>query len=140
MCLKTEDDNSLSVVEEGQRGIVTNQRAELTAAYMSIKLAISLPGYVEQDNVIKIYTDSGYCVNTFRDYCRNWEENRWKKNDGETPKNLDIILVVWEMMKKHRVIFEHLKAHTGKEDDKSLGNDSADKLAKKASYSQMNKR
>lgn len=129
-----------AVAELGDRGQVTNQRAELTAVYISINLASKTQGYVAKDNVIQIFTDSEYSINTFTSFCHSWEENNWRKADSTRPKNLDIILPIWDMMKVHRIMFFHTRAHTGNTDARSLANDSADKLAKKASMSQKPKK
>lgn len=128
------------VKELTERGQVTNQRAELTAVFISISLAAKVPGYVAKENVIQIYTDSEYSINTFTSFCHTWEENNWRKADSTRPKNLDIILPIWDLMKEHRVMFFHTRAHTGKTDAKSVHNDSADKLAKRASFAQKPKK
>jgi hypothetical protein len=38
-------------------------------------------------------------------------------------------------MKKRRVSFKHVRAHTGKKDWESINNDLADKMAKTAAFS-----
>lgn len=128
------------IKEDGERGIVTNQRAELTAVYVAIQLCSKLSYYKPKEHVIQIYTDSEYSINTFTNYCHTWEDNGWRKADRTQPKNLDIICTIWDLMKQHRVMFFFTKAHTGNKDFKSIGNDTADKLAKKATQIQVNKK
>jgi ribonuclease HI len=130
-------DNGQIVRELTDRGLVTNQRAELTAVYLAIQLSKMSPGYVAKESVICIYTDSEYSIKTFTDFCYSWEQNNWRKVDHSRPKNLDIILPVWELMRDNRVEFSFTPSHTGRTDVRSLNNDAADKLAKKASMAQL---
>ncbi len=106
----------------------TNQRAELYAIYIAIKtITDAIPNF----NNITIYTDSEYSLKCATQWIFKWVENDWKKADKKPVKNKDILKKLYNLLKKYqsRLYFVHVRSHTGKKDDLSIGNDKADKLA-----------
>jgi ribonuclease HI len=107
---------------------LTNQRAELYAIYKSIKRVndadINLP--------IKIYSDSEYSIKSLTIWIKTWQKNGWKSSTGKSVMNQDIIKDIYELMTAHKakIEFQHVRAHTGKQDEESKNNDIVDKLAK----------
>lgn len=103
----------------------TNQRAELKAIHDALLIADKhFSGKKYQ-----ILTDSQYSINSLTKWGKTWKNNGWKKNDGLTPNNLDIIIPTMEILSnmKRRVKFTHVKGHSG-----IVGNEKADKLATSA--------
>ena len=100
----------------------TNQRAELKAIQEALLIA--------QEHFVgkkyQILTDSQYSINSLTKWGKTWKNNDWKKNDGKTPHNLDIIIPTMELLSnmKRRVKFTHVKGHSG-----IIGNEEADRLA-----------
>lgn len=103
----------------------TSNRAELYAIYKALKIT----KYSNYDETY-IYSDSEYSINSLTKWIKGWEKNRWKKSDGNAVNNLDIILKIYKYLKKRKVIFTHVRAHTNKKDYNSIHNDIVDKLAK----------
>ena len=106
---------------------VTNNRAELHAIQTAIKI---LNAEVSNNKEIEIYTDSEYSLKSCTIWYKKWKKNNWKNKDGSLRKNIDYIQPLSEILEKYQNIqLIHVKAHTGKKDPDSLGNDMADILA-----------
>ena len=124
------DDDPRNVSKRGV-GKQSNNTAELGAiieAYTIIK------DDVENGKVVTIVSDSIYairCVTTYGEKCaaKGWS--------ADIP-NKDMVKRGYELYRRnspfaeHRIFFKHIKAHTGKDDVHSLGNENADRLANMA--------
>ena len=108
-------------------GDSTNQRAELYAIYKGIKKIASVYDF----NLIEIYTDSEYSINSLTKWISGWKRNGWKNAKGHDIANQDIIIKIDEYMQKYpdKILFTHVRSHTGNNDALSKGNAIADKLA-----------
>ncbi len=107
---------------------LTNQRAELYAIYKTIKIV-----HKKDTNLnIKIYTDSEYSIKSLTIWISGWKKNGWKSSTGKDVMNQDIIKKTDSLMNKHKgtIEFQHVRAHTGKQDYESINNDLVDKLAR----------
>jgi ribonuclease HI len=87
---------------------------------------------------IILYTDSMYIVNSIEKWAIKWEKNDWKKSDGSTILNVELIKRLYYLSKNLKVTFTHINSHT-KEPPKDspnyykwYGNYMADKLASEA--------
>lgn len=107
-------------------GKQTNNTAELTAI---IHVFDILKTEIKYKKNIIIYTDSEYCIKCCGDYGEKCEKKNWKKKNGEIP-NVELVKKGYTLFKENNnVILKHIKAHTGKNDFFSKGNEGADKLA-----------
>jgi ribonuclease HI len=87
----------------------TNQRMELTAAVEALK-ALKVPCDV------RIYSDSAYLINCFRQkWYVTWQKNGWKNSKGDPVQNQDLWQSLLKEMERHRVTFEKVKGHAGVE-------------------------
>tara|TARA_B100001564_G_scaffold355703_1_gene368487 strand:+ start:1755 stop:2423 length:669 start_codon:yes stop_codon:yes gene_type:complete len=125
------DDDDPRNVSKRVVGKQSNNTAELGAiieAYTIIK------DDVENGKVVTIVSDSIYairCVTTYGEKCaaKGWS--------ADIP-NKDMVKRGYELyrrnspFKESRIFFKHIKAHTGKDDVHSLGNENADRLANMA--------
>ena len=113
---------SHSLIQEinGFKIKTTNNRMELTAAIKGLK-------HLKKQINIKLYTDSRYVKNGIEVWIYKWEKNSWKTLNNKLIKNLDLWKILLKITKKHKIIWNWIKAHKG-----DLGNESADKLAKKS--------
>jgi len=109
---------------------ITNQRTELYAIYVCLKMIL------ESDKIydkINIYTDSNYSLRSVTIWIKNWKKNGWKVSNGNDVKNLDIIKPIDELLvnKRDKIIdFIHIKAHSKDLSDwRKMGNYVADELA-----------
>ena len=119
---------------------ITNNRAELYAIFKSIIISniINLErikNNKKEIKLVKIYSDSEYCVKTFNVWL-----NKWKKNKKEY-KNPDIINEIDTIIQNvpFKIEFIHVRAHTCKTDDHSIFNNIVDDLAKKGAFRIINK-
>ena len=96
----------------------TNNLAELMAIYRAIEETKHIP------NVI-IYTDSKYAI----DSITRWYEIWVKTKKENSKKHIELIRSIYHSYKQYQIELKHIKAHTGKLDEHSIGNMIADKLA-----------
>ena len=116
-----ENDN---ISKKFDKGLITNNRAELYAIYKSLKIFKKILKKKEIKK-INIYSDSEYSVKTLTIWYKNWIKN------GKDYKNKDIIDKIIKLINKlNNVNFIHIKAHTGENNYYSLSNNQADELAK----------
>lgn len=113
----------------------SNNVAELTAIQEALKI------YSNEDIKIPldIYSDSKYSMNCITQWYPNWK----KKGIVKTKKNheliSDIVNLYEDINKKTKVKFKYIEAHTGKNDEDSIGNSIADRLASQALKEYYNK-
>jgi ribonuclease HI len=98
---------------------VTNQRAELQAIVEALCITKEYP------HKIIIYTDSEYSINCVTKWFPTWV----KKNKLEDKKNIDLIKPIYQYYHAKNIVFRHINSHTGLQDEHSLGNEEADRLA-----------
>jgi len=112
-------------VSEPIEGKQTNNTAELGAfhrLYYIIKDDILLGKH------ICIVSDSEYAIRCVTTYGQRCHAEGWRK---DIP-NMELVKETYNLYKDSNVTFLHIKAHTGKQDIHSIGNDKADELANKA--------
>ena len=111
------------------RGNKTNQRAELWAIYVALLIIKKNLRY----NIAKIYTDSEYSIKSLTKWIHIWKKNGWKTSKGKPVENTDIIIPIDSLLEPQRdkIIFIHVKAHTGNQDPISISNNIVDNLAKR---------
>ena len=117
------DDRNTS---ESFTGPQTNNRAELLAI---IKAMTILRDEIEKGQKIMIYSDSSYSIRCCTTYGEKMSKKGWQMKGNDIP-NREIVEVAYNFVKKYSNIdFTHIRAHTGLEDEHSIGNDHADRLA-----------
>lgn len=99
----------------------TNNVAELLAFITAIKLIVS------DTKKYKIYTDSEYVIK-----CATKFDTWIKKKDKTEIKNFELVQELYQLVEQYNIKYEHIKAHTGLDDEHSYGNEQADKLANNA--------
>ena len=106
-------------------GIQTNNVAELNAIDKAFNI---LKKYINTTKQIKLYTDSLYAIRCLTSYGEKLENNSWD-SEKEIP-NIDLVKYMYNKFKNiNNIELIHIKAHTNKKDEHSLGNKQADILA-----------
>lgn len=118
-----DDSRNVSLKIEGKQ---TNNTAELTAILQTYPI-------IEQDlkshKHIAIVTDSEYAMKCVSSYGKKCESENWSK---DIP-NKELVKQVYNTYKDiPNICFIYVKAHTGKDDVHSIGNEGADSLANQA--------
>lgn len=113
------------------KGRCTNQRAELYAILTALR-------YIKKHLKISkcrifIKTDSKYSIDCVTKWIKKWLQNNWKTTSGGDVLNRDLIEKIHNYYVKYNVILIHVEAHTDNDDDDSVANAIADRLATKAS-------
>jgi ribonuclease HI len=108
-------------------GKQTNNTAELLAI---LEVFHVCKKDIENGDEIVIYSDSDYAIKSFTTRGDSYKNKGWKKYNGTEIENVELVKRGYELFKKYpNVSINHVKAHTGKKDLLSLGNEMADKLA-----------
>ena len=112
-------------------GKQTNNTGELTAFIRAVEIMNEELNRPQSNSKINIYTDSEYVIKCAGTYGAKLSKNDWKTSTGKVPPNLKLIQRIEEIYKpfKKRISLQHVKAHTGLDDEHSLGNAEADRLA-----------
>jgi len=110
-------------VSERIEGKQSNNTAELKAIIRAIHL---LDTNISLGHKIIIYSDSDYSIKCATTYGRKMHNLNWKK----PIPNRDLVKRLYKLYNKYsNVELKHIRAHTGKQDKHSIGNDWADRLA-----------
>jgi ribonuclease HI len=111
----------------------TNNRAELRAIQAAlVYLDSRIPFIKEKYDEYWIWTDSEYSIHSLTKWASGWKKNGWKKKDGTTIQNLDIIQDVYDTLEKNKTISLHyVKGHNNAQAKEFpwCGNVKADALA-----------
>lgn len=87
----------------------TNNIMELTAVIEALRL-------VKFPCKVKIYSDSAYVVNAFKQgWIYNWIKKGWKTADGNCVKNKELWEELYNFTKIHDVEFIKVKGHSDNE-------------------------
>ena len=110
-------------------GKQSNNTAELSAI---IEVFSILEEEIKLGKKIVIYSDSKYSIRWCGEYGSKCEKNNWGKKGGpgKSIPNLELGKQLYLLCKKYpNISLKHIKAHTGLQDEHSLGNSGADELA-----------
>lgn len=99
----------------------TNNRMELLAIIEALRS-------LKEPCRVKVYSDSAYAVNSFRQgWLDNWQRNGWINSKKQPVENQDLWKELLEQMKTHRVEYIKVKGHSDNE-----FNNRCDQLARDA--------
>lgn len=99
----------------------TNNIMELTAAIAALEI-------LKESCEVKLYSDSAYLVNCFKQgWITNWQKNGWKTANKEPVKNEELWRKLLEFSRYHNIEFIKVKGHSDNE-----FNNRCDKLANEA--------
>lgn len=130
-------DNHPKNTSERIVGKQTNNTAELSAV---IKVFSLFKNEIESGQDIMIYTDSEYVLKCCGYFGERSEKNGWKNKKGFIA-NHELVKQIYELYHSYdNVNLQHIKAHTGKTDELSKGNEEADRLANLAIGKMVTKR
>ncbi len=84
----------------------TNNIMELTAILEALKA-------LKVECEVDLYSDSAYCVNAFnQNWIYGWIKKGWKTSDGSEVKNKEIWQEIYNLTRKHKVVFHKVKGHS----------------------------
>ena len=90
----------------GSNKETTNNIMELTAVVEALRL-------VKRPCKIKLYSDSAYVVNGFKQgWIYNWLKKNWKTADGKDVKNKELWEELYNFTKIHEIEFIKVKGHS----------------------------
>lgn len=121
---KGDERNEYARVEGKQ----TNNTGELTGIIRALEI---LHKEIEEKRQINIYTDSEYVMKCAGSYGDKLFKNNWKTSTDKAPPNCKLLQKLYELYKPYKKYIKliHIKAHTNFQDEHSLGNEEADRLA-----------
>lgn len=106
----------------------TNNRAEFGAGICAIKLADKIDPTKKKE--LLIYTDSQLLINTAEKWRIGWKKNGWKKKDGSSVLNIDLVKELDSILSNRIVKFKYVEAHTNFTTLEHQYNDIVDKMAR----------
>ena len=114
--------------ERNDYGRVLGKQSNNTGELNAIIRAIEILN--DENRIINIYTDSEYVIKCAGSYTKKLEKNNWITSTGKVPPNIELLKKLHSLItnKKNIKIF-HIKAHTNLQDEHSIGNYNADRLA-----------
>lgn len=132
--------------EEMSRGITGSKVSNNVGELMGVKMLLERMVELKVRDIIRVYTDSNYVINTYVRDIRNWENRGWKKANGKDIENLELIRDIHALMQDNNliVVLKKWKAHTTEpardsDDWKHWnGNNRADIIAKECATDMMN--
>ncbi|CAH0118866.1 MULTISPECIES: ribonuclease HI [unclassified Paenibacillus] len=87
----------------------TNNRMEIKAVIEALKL-------LKEPCKVKVYSDSAYVVNCFKQgWIRGWLRNGWKNSKNQPVENQDLWKELWALMGTHEVEYIKVKGHSDNE-------------------------
>lgn len=89
----------------------TNNREEMKAILWALNNYGAEDKFKDTPYIPKVYSDSGYCVNTFTKWMYSWAKNGWIKSDKKQPLNLDLILQYYN--NNYIIKLHQIKGHAG---------------------------
>lgn len=125
-------DGRLVSQNSGSEKGTTNQRMELTAALMACKKIEEIDGSAD----IKLYSDSAYLINCFKqNWWRTWQTNGWKNSKKEPVANKDLWMEIIPFFMKPQYDFIKVRGHVKVSTQAAYWNDFVDKMAVRAKES-----
>ena len=113
--------------QNGGDPMTPNNRMELTAAIMALRLA-------PEGTHVALYTDSQYLKNGITKWVAGWKRRGWRKSDGQPVLNQPLWMELDKLYSAHTVTFHWVKGHAG-----NPLNERCDQLAKAAAMKHKNK-
>ncbi|NLW08145.1 MAG: ribonuclease HI [Clostridia bacterium] len=90
----------------GSKGQTTNQRMEITAAIAALKA-------LKEPCRVKLYSDSAYLVNAFRQgWLEKWQKNGWLTAKKQPVENQDLWQELLQLVGRHQVEWYKVKGHS----------------------------
>ena len=96
----------------------TNNQMEMQAALEALKYL------KDEDEAIKLYTDSNYLRQGITDWIHKWKLNNWRTASKKPVANRDLWIEISDLNEKMNVDWNWVKGHAG-----DPGNERADQLA-----------
>lgn len=115
------ENNKIISEQSGGCPLTTNNEMELYAIYASVR---DFNDTSNENDEIEICSDSSYCINIFTQWASGWKRRGWRKSDGKTIENLELIKAIWDLIQPINIQFRKVKGHS-----KDKLNQKADKLA-----------
>lgn len=125
-------------IEEFSAGLTGSKITNNIGEFMAFDQALNRMIEIGTRDIIHLYTDSAYLINTYTKWASTWEANGWKKANGKDVENVEMIQDIYTKLNSSGlvVIFKKVKAHQDEPDRNSsgwchwYGNNRADELAK----------
>ena len=85
----------------------------------------------EKNYPVSIYTDSELLINSMTVWIKRWKQNGWKTSTNAPVANVDLLQQIDILISQRKSVkFNHVEAHTGRQDWKSKYNEIVDKMAR----------
>ena len=113
------DDGSVHEMGDSSQH-TTNNKMEMQAAIAALEF-FKLSG---QTQLITLYTDSEYLINSITKWMPGWKKKGWKKSDGNPVQNQDLLEIL-DQLNSRLIQWQHVRGHSG-----NIGNERCDAIAR----------
>ena len=142
---KEDDIDNMGQIIENDNNKITNQTMELLAVIKAMQIIDNkIQNKIINNQLIYIYTDSTYVINSQTKWYTKWEQNDWLTSTKKPVENKELIQLLYSLKNKYITIFKHVKSHQKEPTDKTseiyqiwYGNYMADYLATNACKSYL---
>jgi len=91
---------------------ITNQTMELLAAIKALQIIdMKIQNKIINPEIIYVYTDSTYIINSITKWYPNWIKNNWLNSKNKPVENKELIQLLYELKTKYITIFKHVRSH-----------------------------
>lgn len=84
---------------------------------MEFRGAIAALASIEERSIVTVFTDSKLLVNTANTWIHAWHKNGWQRSKARSfagpLKNLDLLKLLHEQLKRHQCVFKWVRGHNG---------------------------
>ena len=93
---------------------------------MELSAAIEALKYFEDNQTIRLITDSKYVKDGIQSWIKNWKKNGWKTAAKKPVKNKELWIELDQLISRHNISWKWVKGHAG-----NTHNEKADYLARR---------
>ncbi len=113
---------------EGKKKELSGFEADTTNQRMELRAVIEGLAALKEPCKVKLYSDSAYVINAFRQsWIRNWERRSWMNSRNQPVKNQDLWQQLLPLTKTHDITWVKVKGHSD-----NVWNNRSDQLAVQA--------
>ena len=121
---KNDDIDNMGQVINNDGNKITNQTMELLAAIKALQIINDkIQNNIINPQIIYIYTDSTYIINSITKWYSIWEKNNWQTSKKKPVENKELIQLLYTLKNKYIVIFKHVRSHQTKPIDIDIGSE-----------------
>lgn len=94
-------------------GEAFGREIKTTSYRMEFQAAIEALKSLQKKSKVTIFTDSKILVDAMNIHLKDWKANGWLKAKNKPIPHLDLVLILDELINKHKITWTWVRAHSG---------------------------